>query len=63
MRRFVYNLENILRCMAGRMPINIENHIGLVRSIEMEDGSGERYNIKMLVGDKTISVFIHAEIY
>ena len=60
---FVYNLTNILKCMTNKMPMNIEDHIGLVRSIEMEDGSGTKYNIKMLVGGKTISVFIHAKIY
>ena len=59
---YVYDLTLIFQCMAKKVIINIENHIGLVRSVEMEDGSGERYNIKMLVGNKTISVFVHAHL-
>lgn len=59
---WVYDLTLITKCMAKKCLINIEGHLGLVRSIEMEDGSGKCYNVKMLVGDKTISVFIHASL-
>ena len=58
----IYNLRRIAESMYLKQMMNIEGHIGLVRSIQMEDGSGRNYNIGMLVGGKTITVFIKAEL-
>jgi hypothetical protein len=44
--------------MAKKRRTEIKGHSGLIRAIEMEDGSGHNYNIKMLVDGKTISVFV-----
>jgi|JI10StandDraft_1071094.scaffolds.fasta_scaffold138066_4 hypothetical protein len=58
----MYDLSLIVKCMAKKLPMNIEGHIGLIRAIEMEDGSGKNYNIRMLVGSETITVFVKASL-
>ncbi len=56
----IYSLNLMVQSMVNKCQMNIEGHIGLIRSIQMEDGSGRNYNIGMLVGDKTITVFVRA---
>ena len=56
----MYNLTLITESMAKRVMMNINGHIGYIRGIQMEDGSGHNYNISMLVGGKTITTFVRA---
>lgn len=53
-----YCLRLLMINMAKKRRTEIKGYLGLIRAIEMEDGSGHNYNIKMLVDGKTISVFV-----
>lgn len=57
-----YDYFELVSAMRFNTRITINGYSGYIRAIEMEDGSGKNYNIRMLVGSETITVFVKASL-
>lgn len=56
----MYDYFELVSCMRYKQSITINGYSGLIRGIEMEDGSGKCFNVKLLCNgdDKPITLFV-----
>jgi hypothetical protein len=52
--------QKLFDCMVDRIKINLNNRTYLVQSIEIEDGSGHNFNVRLLhcASGQTCTVFM-----
>jgi len=51
-------LSDITTAMQNRTAITINGVTGLVRGLDMEDGSGNNYNVRLLTSKGVATVFV-----
>lgn len=52
------NRFELFNAMVNRDLVALSGYIGLIQGIQLEDGSGHCFNVTLLVGNRTLKLFV-----